>query len=64
MSPLVDLSIRGLEVERMQYSEELKAKVIERALGGSGTQDAVLRRSQEWTRLRSREVIHRVHTSW
>jgi len=28
-------------VERMQYSEELKAKVIERALGGSGTQDAV-----------------------
>lgn len=41
MSPLVDLINRGLEVERMEYSKEVRSKVIERSLGGGSTQAAV-----------------------
>ena len=39
MSPLVALRFRGAEEVRMQYSEELRAKVVERALVGESTQD-------------------------
>jgi hypothetical protein len=35
LSSLVELSSRGLEVTTIQYSEELKAKLIERAMRGA-----------------------------